>query len=30
MAEGLASERRTLQAIGLVTASLVAIFLLKG
>jgi protein-S-isoprenylcysteine O-methyltransferase Ste14 len=29
-AEGLASERRTLQAIGLVTACLVVIFLLKG
>jgi protein-S-isoprenylcysteine O-methyltransferase Ste14 len=29
-AQGLASERRTLQAIGLVTASLVVIFLLRG
>jgi len=29
-AEGWASERRTLQAIGLVTASLVVIFLLRG
>jgi protein-S-isoprenylcysteine O-methyltransferase Ste14 len=29
-AEGLASERRTLQAIGLVTLSLIVIFLLKG
>jgi len=29
-AEGLASERRTLQAIGLVTACLVVIFLLRG